>query len=95
MAGTYPLDASLTLQQISDSLTTHEQLTVEQLTAFGVDTSAAIPRNLATFINRSEDTGALLVVVAGAAASGTKILDNKTAFVSGKKLQVDVYRQAT
>jgi hypothetical protein len=87
------LSADLSLDQISDTLTTKEQLRVTQLTALEADAAAAQKRNLATFIARTQDIGAVLVVAAGSSATGTKILDNKSVFVSGALQQVDVYRQ--
>jgi hypothetical protein len=92
MAGTYPVAGDETLDQLSDTLTTHESLRREQLTGLVADTGGTGKRNLATFENRTQDAGSLTVVKAGATSSGTKIFAKKSIYVQGVLTDVDVYR---
>lgn len=89
MAGTYPVDGSLTVEILASTLTSKEQLEFMQLTVLTVDSAQA--RNLATFINQNDQLGELAVVAKGAASQGTKVLST-TVYIGGTKTEVDVYR---
>jgi hypothetical protein len=90
MAGTIPVDdGNLSMDDLAATLTSQEQLAFEQLTVLTID--PAKPRNLATFIDQPNQVGKLAIVAKDAASQGTKILST-TAFVSGAKTDIDVYR---
>lgn len=72
-------------------LTEKEQLNFAQLTALVVDPAAGAVRNMATYIDQPAQLGAISIVAKGAASNGTKILST-SAFISGTKTDVDIYR---
>lgn len=92
MAGTYPVDGSLSMQDLAATLTSKEQLEFLQLT--GLTTDPTQMRNQATFINQNNQLGQLAIVAKGAPSQGARIL-SATAYVSGAKAEVDVYRLPT
>lgn len=89
MAGTIPVDGTLSMDDLAATLTTEEQLAFERLTALAIDT--AQPRNLATFDNEQNQLGTLAIVAKDAASQGTKIL-SANVYISGATTDIDVYR---
>ncbi len=74
---------------LAATLTAEEQSQFEQMTALAVDPAAA--RNLATFIAQPAQLGELSICASGAVSAGTKVLST-TAYISGVKTKIDVYR---
>lgn len=92
MPGTYPVSGTLSMDDLAGTLSSEEQLRLEQLTALTTDSGQA--RNLATFIAQPSVTlGLLSICTKGASSPGTKILSTN-AYVSGAKTDIDVYRLA-
>lgn len=91
MVGTVPQPGNLSMSDLADHLTQKEQLNITQLTALTVDPAAGVQRNLATFIQQPNQLGALSICQQGAASSGTKLFST-TAYISGTKTDIDVYR---
>ncbi len=89
MAGTVPVSGDFTMQKLADTLTRHEQLADERITALTIDTTQA--RNLVTSVSEPQQLGAISIVAAGAPSHGTKVLST-TAYISGTKTQIDLYR---
>lgn len=92
MAGQYPVDANLSMVNLAATLTSKEQLSFFQLTGLTVDTTQT--RNLAAFDNQANPNvqlGSLAICSKGATSPGTKILST-TAYISGTKTDIDVYR---
>lgn len=91
MAGTLPAPGDKSMLDLAGYLTQKEQLDFLQLTALTVDPAPAANRNLATYINQDAQLGALAIVAQAAASQGTRILST-TAYISGTKTDIDVYR---
>ncbi len=91
MVGTVPEPGNLSMSDLASLLTTKEQLNFTQLTALTADAAAGATRNLATFIAQANQLGALTICAKGAASLGTKLFST-TAFISGTKTDIDVYR---
>lgn len=89
MAGIYPVDGNLAMEELAATLTSKEQLEFMQLTGLAID--PAQPRNQATFINQNNQLGQLAIVAKEAASQGNKIL-SITVYIGGAKTEVDVYR---
>jgi predicted esterase YcpF (UPF0227 family) len=91
MLGTIPAPGDLSMLDLGGYLTTKEQLNFAQLTALTVDPAAGSTRNMATYIDQPAQLGAITIVAKGASSEGTKILST-TAFISGTKTDIDLYR---
>jgi hypothetical protein len=91
MAGTVPVSGDLTMENLAATLTKHEQLALEQVTALSIDSTQV--RNLVTTVSQPKQLGALSICAAGAASPGTKILST-TVYISGAKTNIDLYRLA-
>ena len=89
MAGTAPVSGDLTNQQLAATLTRREQLAFERVTALTIDTTQA--RNLVTTVSEPQQLGAISIVAAGTPSQGTKVLST-TAYISGSKTNIDLYR---
>lgn len=91
MAGTTPVAANLSMDDLAATLTTKEQLDLERVTGLTADTTQA--RNLVATVNDDTDLGPLAICASGAASSGTKLLST-TAYILGSKQAVDLYRRS-
>lgn len=89
MAGTFPVSGKLSMVDLAATLTTHEQLSFEQVTGLAADTTR--PRNLVTTIDQPKQLGAIEICAKGAKQEGAKILST-TAYISGTKKEIDLYR---
>ncbi|HTC47854.1 MAG TPA: hypothetical protein VK722_11060 [Candidatus Aquilonibacter sp.] len=89
MAGTVPISGDLTMDDLAATLTRREQSAFEQVTALTID--PAQTRNLVTTVSQPQQLGALSICAAGAASQGTKILST-TAYISGTKTNINLYR---
>jgi hypothetical protein len=89
MVGTIPLPGGWSMVELASYLTIKEQLNFAQLVDLKPDSTTA--RNMATFIDQPAQLGPLSVVGRGDAGQGTKILST-TAFISGTKTDIDLYR---
>jgi hypothetical protein len=89
MAGTVPVSGDLTMDDLAATLTRREQSAFEQVTALTID--PAQTRNLVTTVSQPQQLGALSICAAGAASQGTKILST-TAYISGTKTNINLYR---
>jgi hypothetical protein len=91
MLGTVPAPGDKSMTDLAGYLTEKEQLNFARLTALAVDPAAGAARNMATYADEPTQLGALVIVAKDAASQGTKILST-TAFISGTKTDIDVYR---
>jgi hypothetical protein len=91
MAGTVPVSGDLTMDNLAATLTRREQSAFEQVTALSIDSPQT--RNLVTTVSQPQQLGALSICAAGAANQGTKILST-TAYISGAKTNIDLYRSS-
>jgi|HubBroStandDraft_4_1064222.scaffolds.fasta_scaffold51368_2 hypothetical protein len=91
MAGTIPVSGDLTMVNLAATLTRREQTAFEQVTALSIDPTQT--RNLVTTVSQTQQLGALSICAAGAANQGTKILST-TAYISGAKTNIDLYRSS-
>jgi hypothetical protein len=89
MAGTAPVSGNLSMENLAATLTKQEQLGFEQVTGLAIDSTQ--PRNLVTTISQAAQLGILSICASGTAHAGTKILST-TAYVSGTKTNIDLYR---
>jgi hypothetical protein len=89
MIGTTPAPGNLTMKDLAAELTRREQLSFEQVTVLMIDPTQV--RNLVTTVSQTQQLGALSICAAGDPSLGTKILST-TAYVSGTKAQIDLYR---
>ena len=89
MAGTVPVSGNLDMQGLAATLTKHEQLAFERVTALTIDSTQT--RNLVTTANEPQQLGALSICATGGTSPGTKVLST-TAYISGAKTQIDLYR---
>lgn len=89
MAGTTPVPGDLTMVDLAAALTRREQLAFEQVTALTIDSTQV--RNLVTTVSQTKQLGALTICAAGASSQGTKVLST-TAYISGTKTAIDLYR---
>src|ERR1700743_134603 len=92
MAGTIPVSGKFTMQKLADTLTRHEELTFEQVTGLAIDPTKV--GNLVTTIGQPTQLGPLAICAKGAKQDGDKILST-TAYITGVKKQIDVYRLTT
>lgn len=93
MLGTIPAPGDMSMLDLGSYLTEKEQLNFAQLTALTVDPAAGSTKNRATYIDQPAQLGAIVIVAKGASSEGTKFLST-TAFISGTKADIDVYRLA-
>ena len=91
MPGTVPVPGDMSMDDLAATLTSHEQLTFEQLTSLAPDDSHA--RNLATFVAQNNTLGELCICASGTTGTGTKLFTT-SAFIHGEKAKIDVYRQS-
>lgn len=89
MPANVPISGSLTMDNLAASLTVHEQLVFQEVTALTVDKTQI--RNLVTTIDQPNQLGALAICASGAQCAGTKLFST-TVYISGSKSAVDVYR---
>jgi hypothetical protein len=89
MAGTVPVSGDLTMDDLAATLTRRDQSAFEQVTALTID--PAQTRNLVTTVSQPQQLGALSICAAGASSQGTKILST-TAYISGTKTNINLYR---
>jgi hypothetical protein len=89
MPANVPITGTLTMDNLAASLTVHEQLMFQQVTALKVDLIQV--RNLVTTVDQPDQLGALAICAKGAQSAGTKLFST-TAYISGVKSAVDVYR---
>jgi hypothetical protein len=89
MSANIPILGTLTMDNLASSLTVHEQLVFQEVTALTVDTTRV--GNLVTTVDQPNELGALAICASGAQSAGTKLFSTN-AYISGVKSAVDVYR---
>ncbi len=89
MPANVPISGTLTMDNLAASLTAHEQLVFQEVTALTADATQV--QNLVTTVSQPNQLGALAICASGANSAGTKLFST-TAYISGAKSAVDVYR---
>lgn len=89
MSYTKPVSGDLSMENLAASLTTYEQLVFEKVSVLKADATSS--KNILTLEDCPDQLGALFICKAGGASGGNKLFTT-TAFISGHKLDVDVYR---
>ncbi len=89
MPGTIPVSGNLSLEDLAATLTSHEQLAFEQVTALSIDPTRV--RNLVTTVAQPQQLGPLALSPSGQPAHGTRLLST-IAYILGTKASVDLLR---
>jgi hypothetical protein len=95
MVGKIPAPGDLSMSDLAAYLTDKEQLNFTQVTELTIDSAAEKKRNMATYIAHPDQLGALLICASGekpAQTTDTKPPLSTTAYISGSKAAIDIYR---
>jgi hypothetical protein len=95
MVGDFPAPGNMSMSGLAAYLTDKEQLNLAQVTKLVVDPAAEKKSNIATYIAQPDQLGAVLICASGAKPDQTTDTTpplSTTAYISGIKTAIDIYR---